>query len=121
MTFPNPNFNLQDLNIKVKKVIDSHGQPLMGLDKETRELRRAEEGGIKIEPHEIPWMQHMIIERVRSLDNEIKNLQTAIDTYTVANLSNAQEKLEELRKEDNYLRHNFAEKFFKDQTDVEKE
>lgn len=121
MTFPNPNFNHQNLEMKIKKVIDSHGQHLDSLDEGTRELRKQEEGSIIVKPHEIPWMQHMIIERVRSLETKIQELKTSIDTYTSANLNNDKEKLEELRKEDNYLRHNFAEKFFKNPTDIEKE
>jgi len=113
MTFPNPNFDHEGLNFKVKNIIDSHDMPISAIEnKEARELREATDGSIEIKKYEIPFIQHMLIERINSLDRQIGVLQSAIDTYTVANLENAREELENLKKENNYLKHNFAEKFF---------
>lgn len=113
MTFPNPNFDHQELNFRVRNIIDSHNKPLSAIEnKEARELREATDGSIEIKKYEIPFMQHMLIERINSLDKQIELLQSAIDTYTVANLENAREELENLKKENNYLKHNFSEKFF---------
>lgn len=120
MTFPNPNFDHVGLSIDVKKVIDSHDKPLDSLDVETRKLRTAEEGSITIKPHEIPWMQHMIIQRVKTLEREIRTLQDSINTSTAPNLRNAEETLRDLEAEDDYLRHNFGEKFFPNPEDIDK-
>ena len=114
MTFPNPNFDHQELKFKVKNIVDSHGKPSYAIeDKETRALRDQTIGGIEIKKYEIPFMQHMLIERINNLDKQIGVLQASIDSFAVANLENAREELENLKKEDNYLKHNFAEKFFK--------
>lgn len=112
MSFPHPNFDHQALEMQIKKVIDSHGKHPESIDAETRELRERE-GGIFIKPHEIPWMQHMIIARMKELEKEIEGLRTSIESYSVPNLHNAEEKKSDLEKEYDYLRHNFAEKFFK--------
>ncbi len=69
MTFPNPNFDHQGLNFRVKNIIDSHDKPLSAIEnKEARELREATDGSIEIKKYEIPFMQHMLIERINSLD-----------------------------------------------------
>lgn len=113
MTFPNPNFDHEGLNFRVKNIIDSHNKPLSAIEnKETRELREATDGSIEIKKYEIPFVQHMLIERINNLDKQIGSLKIAIDTYTIANLENAREELENLKKENDYLKHNFAEKFF---------
>lgn len=120
MTFPNPNFDQQALRFQVKQVLESHGQPLENLDEKTREFRSKKEGGVEIKPYEIPWIQHMVIERVKTLENEIKELQKSIDNYTAPNLESSQERLRELMMEDDYLRNNFAEKFFENTSDIDK-
>ena len=119
MTFPNPNFDHVGLSIDVKKVIDSHDKPLDGLDAETRKLRTAEESSITIKPHEIPWMQHKIIQRVKTLEREIETLRNSVNTCTAPNLRNAEEELRDLEAEDDYLRHNFGEKFFPKPEDID--
>lgn len=113
MTFPNPNFDHEGLNFRVKNIIDSHGMPLSAIvDKETRELREATDGGIEIKKHEIPYVQRMFIERVNNLDRQIESLQSAIDTYTVANLENARVELEGLKRDQDFLKNNLVRKFF---------
>jgi hypothetical protein len=123
MTFPNPNFDHESLAVQVGRVVDSHDkrENPKSLDKETRDLRSATEGGININPHEIPYLQQMIIERARALESEIEKLQSAIDNYAVANLDEAEDRLRKLTRENIYLRENFAEKFFKNPDEIGKE
>ncbi|OHA79365.1 MAG: hypothetical protein A2747_02920 [Candidatus Yonathbacteria bacterium RIFCSPHIGHO2_01_FULL_44_41] len=122
MTFPYPDFDHVNLDSQLKKVIDSHGQPLEGLDEEMRDLR-TKEGGIMIKPHEIPWMQKMLIFTVGAMDREARDLENSINTYgsgSPINLTNMRARLDEIKQNKKYLKENFAIKFFEDSNNIDK-
>lgn len=112
MSFPNLNFDHQELEHRVNQVIDSHGEQSYVMDKGAREMRDDTENGVMIQSYEIPYMQKMVIERAKSLAKNIKDLKDSLSGALAPNRMMAEDKLLKLEKEYDFLQHNFAEKFF---------
>ena len=122
MTFPHHHSDIERHSLKsaAELAITSHGQEEHLLSPEALKMRR-KKTSIELSGPELAYLQHDMSEKIGTLRNNISTLERSIGEGTAPNSRNANEELQKLRQELNFLQHNFAEKLFTKTEDADNE
>lgn len=116
--------NDQTLEIYTKGIFESHGQHPASISKqwarEARQITPNEGNSIIVDSSKIPLVQSLIKKRIHFLNTRIPALKEEAELHTAPNHDRTLTELDELEKEDEYIRNNFAEKFFKHPGDMDR-
>lgn len=114
MTFPNSDFEKFLVGADAERAIESHGRPDYVLSPETLAMRQEEHTGVELTGVELAYLKKMTASRISGLEDQIESLDRSIKQHSAPNMNNAEEELGQLKGELNFLKHNFAEKLFRD-------
>ncbi|OGZ20541.1 MAG: hypothetical protein A2494_02965 [Candidatus Lloydbacteria bacterium RIFOXYC12_FULL_46_25] len=114
MSFPHSDFEKFLVGADAERAIESHGQSDHILDQETLAMRKEEHTGIELTGVELAYLKKLASDRISGLESRIEDLDRSIKQHSAPNMNNAEEELGQLKGELNFLKHNFAEKLFRD-------
>jgi len=106
---------------QARLAIESHGQPEHMLSPEALEMRRRKHTGVELSGAELPVLNNLVFEKIKSIESEVAELTRSLEQHTAANEANVKEKLHDLSKYHDMLKNNLAEKLSKEITDTESE
>lgn len=114
MTFPNSDYEKFLVGADAERAIDIHNQPEYILTPEERAMREEEHTGIELTGAELAYLKKITSDRIYALERLVDDLDRSIKERSAPNISNAEEELGKLNGELDFLKHNFAEKLFKE-------
>lgn len=103
MEFLKHNFEKEPLNPRIGKVIDDSAQGDGESSPEASAAAIRVESGREIRSDDFLFIQHLILEREKNLKIEISKLVTSLHDRNAVNTRNAEQKLDELKKEARYV------------------
>ncbi len=115
MSLPNSDFERMSMENEAERAITSHNKPEYVLDPEARAMRKKERTGIELTDAELAYWKKITAERIVEFENRIDALSRSLDG-ALPNRQKTETELEKLEGELDFLKHNFAEKLFKDRT-----